>query len=58
MNLALITPFLDLLHTWHESKAARQLHDPRGRPSSLEDGAVGADVAASQDGCQVVCDGK
>lgn len=52
------TPGLDLPRTWHESEAAGQLHDPRGRPGGLEDGAVGADVAAGQDGCQVVGDGK
>lgn len=53
-----MTPGLDLPHTWHESEAAGQLHDPSRCPGGLEDGAVGADVAAGQDGCQVVGDGK
>lgn len=36
----------DLLLTRHEGEPARQLHDPRGGAGGLEDGAVGADVAA------------
>lgn len=51
-------PFPSPRPTWHESEAARQLHDPRGRPSRLEDGAVGADVASGQHGRQVVGDGE
>lgn len=45
-------------HTRHESEAAGQLHDSRGGAGGLEDGAVGADVAAGRDGRQVVGDGK
>lgn len=45
-------------HTRHESEAAGQLHDSRGGGGGLEDGAVGADVAAGRDGRQVVGDGK
>lgn len=47
-----------LLHTGHEGEAAGQLHDPCGGAGGLEDGTVGADVAASRDGRQVVGDGK
>lgn len=51
-------PGFALLHTGHESEAARQLHDPRGGGGGLEDGAIGADVAAGRDGRQVVGDWK
>lgn len=45
-----------MLHTGHEGEAAGQLHDPRA--GGLQDGAVGADVAAGRDGRQVVGDGE
>lgn len=49
------TPYL---RTGHEREATGQLHDPRGATGGLEDGTIGADVAAGRDGRQVVGDGK